>query len=183
VADVHAYVIDLEVNGDRLLFILLSADGSLNRIGSGTLKDKNRDMFIGVTDPAIFERVRSHLTEAMLQGLGHSFQRQNIRGAPCKLTLVIQFNDGKSASSEYLYGARSEGPPSAAKISRIIDDQMRLRSPRSLAWVCTGAKPPGEIGCSHYRPSWRLNPGPRQTSTCGLRQANRKLKSVPLFQK
>jgi hypothetical protein len=112
VADVHAFLIDLEVNGDRLLFILLSADGSINRIGSGTLKDKNRDMFIGVTDPAIFERVRSHLTEAMLQGLGHSFQRQNIRGAPCKLTLMFEFNDHTRGRSEYLYGSESEGTPS-----------------------------------------------------------------------
>jgi len=84
VADVHAFLIDLQFNGDHLLFILLSADGSINRIGNGTLKDKNRNMFIGVTDPDIFERVRSHLTEAMLQGLGHSFQCQNIRGAPAQ---------------------------------------------------------------------------------------------------
>ena len=112
VADVHDLLIDLEVNADRLLFILLSADGSINRIGSGNFKDKNRDMFIGVTDPAIFERMRSHLTEAMLQSLGHSFQRQNLRGAPCKLTLMFQFNDGTSGRSEYLYGSESEGPPS-----------------------------------------------------------------------
>lgn len=110
--DVHDFLIGLEVNADRLLFILLSADGSINRIGSGNFKDKNRDMFVGVTDPAIFERVRSHLTEAMLQGLGHSFQLQNIRGAPCKLTLIFQFNDRTSGPSEYLYGSESAGPPS-----------------------------------------------------------------------
>ena len=46
-----------------------------------------------------------------MQGLGMRFQMsENPLGAPCKLTLMFQFNDGKSASSEYLYGTQSEGP-------------------------------------------------------------------------
>jgi hypothetical protein len=71
VADVRTIGIKLEINANTmLLFILVSADGSINRAGSGTLEDKeekDRHFFIGVTDPAIhptiFERVRSHLTE------------------------------------------------------------------------------------------------------------------------
>jgi hypothetical protein len=113
VADVHAILVDLKVDSETLLFIMVSADRSINRIGSGTFGNKNRDMFIGMTpDPAIFQRVRSHLTDSILQGLGMRFQMsENALGAPCKLTLMFQFNDGKSASSEYLYGTQSEGPP------------------------------------------------------------------------
>lgn len=53
-----------------------------------------------------------HDTEVMLQRAGQTFQNQNSRGAPCKVTLIFQFNDGTSGTSVYLYGADSEGPPS-----------------------------------------------------------------------
>jgi len=62
VADIDAIFVDLDVDSKRLLFILVGADGIINRIGSGTFGENNRDMFIGKTDPAVFERVRSHLT-------------------------------------------------------------------------------------------------------------------------
>jgi hypothetical protein len=113
VADIQDIVVDLKVDSEILLFILVSADRSINRISSGTFGNNNRDMFIGMTpDPAIFQRVWSHLTDSILQGLSMRFQMsENPLGAPCKLTLMFQFNDGKSASSEYLYGTQSEGPP------------------------------------------------------------------------
>jgi len=111
-ADIHAIAAELQVDSDLLLFILVAADGSINRVGSGTFANKNRSMFIGKTNPAIFQRVRSHLTDSMLQMLGMGFRRQNPLGAPCKLTVGFEFNDGKSARSEYLYGTDSEGPPS-----------------------------------------------------------------------
>ena len=119
VADVHAIAVNLDINSNPSLFILVSADGSINRAGSGTLEEKetkNRHFFIGVTDPAIFERVRSHLTEATLQRLGQRSQRQSARGAPCKLELMFQFNDRTSGRFEYLYGSESEGPPSDVSI-------------------------------------------------------------------
>jgi hypothetical protein len=96
-----------------LLFILVSADRSINRIGSGTFGNKNRDMFIGMTpDTAVFQSVRSHLTDSVMQDLGMRFQMsENPLGLPCKLTLVFEFNDGKSASLEYLYATQSVGPP------------------------------------------------------------------------
>ena len=115
VADVHTIGVSLDINAERSLFLLLSADGSINRLRSGTPKNKNPDLFIGITDPAIFESVRSHLTEAMFAEalLGHTFQFQNPRGAPCKLEVRFFFKDGTSAGGfTFLYGAESEGPPS-----------------------------------------------------------------------
>lgn len=120
VADIYTIGITLDVNAERLLFLLLSTDGSINRQGSGTFKNKNHDLFIGRTpDPAIFGSVRSHLTDDMLRAgeqaglLGHTFQFDNQRGAPCKLEVRFFFKDGTSAGSfAYLYGSESEGPPS-----------------------------------------------------------------------
>ena len=57
VADIHDIVVDLKVDSGTLLFILVSADRSINRTGSGTLGNKNHDMFIGMTpDPAMSQR-------------------------------------------------------------------------------------------------------------------------------
>jgi hypothetical protein len=86
-ADIHDIAVGLHVGSEDLLFVLVGADGSINRIGSGTFKNKNRDMFIGMTDPVIFRRVRSHLTDSIMQGLGMGFRRENPLGAPCKLTI------------------------------------------------------------------------------------------------
>ena len=112
VADVGDFIVGLDINSEPSLTIRLDARGAIHRCGDGAMKNRSKDYFIGVTDPAIFERVRSHLTEATLQRLGQGFQRQNVRGAPCKLTLIIGFNDGTSRCYEYLYGSESEGPPS-----------------------------------------------------------------------
>ena len=114
VADIRGIVVQLDVDSDRLLFIMVGADGSINRIGSGAFKNKNRDMFIGVTDPGIFKAVRSHLTEDMLECQGETLQHQTPRrGATCKLDVRFFFKDGTSAGGfAFLYGSESEGPPS-----------------------------------------------------------------------
>jgi hypothetical protein len=109
--DVHDIMLKLDADNDPLLFILLASDGSINRIGSGALKDKNRDMFIGKSDPAIFARVLPYLTEEILWGLGKVFSHKSIQGMPCKLTIMLRFNDGTSGGSEYHYGSESESPP------------------------------------------------------------------------
>src|SRR5208337_3002515 len=52
-ADIAALAITLDVDERPSLFILLSADGSINRMGSGSLEDTDRELFIGRIDPAI----------------------------------------------------------------------------------------------------------------------------------
>lgn len=109
--DVAALSINLDVNEKSSLFILLSADGTINRMGTGTLGNTEHELFIGRTDPAIFEAVRSHVPERMLQSLGQRFQHQNPRGTPCKLTISFQFKDGTLDGFAFLYGSESEGVP------------------------------------------------------------------------
>ncbi|GEM_PF-1639222 len=108
---VHGIALALEVDSKTLLFVLVSADGAINRVGNGTFGNKDLDFYIGKTDPAIFGRVRSQVSDSILQDLGKRFQREEVRGAHCKLTVVFQFNDKKSRASEYVYGSESAGPP------------------------------------------------------------------------
>ena len=49
--DVHDIMLKLEVDKKSALFILLSADETINRSGNGTRENKNFDLFIGRTDP------------------------------------------------------------------------------------------------------------------------------------
>jgi len=111
IADVSGFSVALEVNGKNALFILLAADGSINRMGTGTLDNAEQELFIGITDNAVFETVRSLLTAEMWQYLGRTFQSPNPRGAPCKLTILVQCKDGTSNGCAFCYGADSQGPP------------------------------------------------------------------------
>jgi hypothetical protein len=138
VAEVHGIIVDLKVDPDTvLLFIMLGADGSITRRGTGALGNTHKSIFIGITDPTVFKMVRSHLTERMLRCLGRSFRHKNVRGAPCKLALAFLFNDKKSDGCEYFYGSESEGPPSdvAAFVTAAVretekwyQEQLRLTS-------------------------------------------------------
>ena len=110
-ADIHALSIKLDVDNKSSLFFMLASDGTINRMGSGTMEDPGGHLFIGKIDPAIFEALRSQVTEAMLGSLGQTFQHQNPRGLPCKLTLSFQFQDGTWNGLAFLYGSESEGMP------------------------------------------------------------------------
>jgi hypothetical protein len=111
VAEVDALTIRLDLDEKPSLFVLLAADGTINRMGRGTLDDPAGGLFIGQTDPAIFEAVRSHLSDEMVQAQGRTLQHQNPRGVPCKLTLTFKFKDGTSDGLAFLYGSESEGVP------------------------------------------------------------------------
>jgi hypothetical protein len=117
VAEVDAFTITLDVDEKPSLFLLLASDGTINRMGRGVLGDPVGDLFIGKTDPAIFESVRSHLNEDMLQVPGRSFQHQEPRGVLCKLSLTFKFKDGTSGGLAFLYGSESEGRRGTLPIS------------------------------------------------------------------
>ncbi len=109
--DISALSITLEVKNEVALFVLLGNDGAINRMGTGNLVNAERGLFIGKTDPAIFQTVRSHVTDAMLRSLGGGFKHPHPQGDPCSLKLVFYFKDGASNGVLYLYGSESEGPP------------------------------------------------------------------------
>ncbi|HBL43563.1 MAG TPA: hypothetical protein DDZ90_09245, partial [Planctomycetaceae bacterium] len=48
----------LECDGDQVLFILLTDDGTINRMGTGAEDNREHDLYIGVSDAAAFQAVR-----------------------------------------------------------------------------------------------------------------------------
>jgi hypothetical protein len=80
ISDIGGLSITLDVNEKPSLFILLTADGTINRMGSGTGGDAGGELFIGRTSAGIFEAVRSQLTEATMQRLGQGYEHPNPHG-------------------------------------------------------------------------------------------------------
>jgi len=112
VGDVIGIAITLEINGDISLFVRVAADGTIDRMGTGTRDTTERDLFVGRIDGAIFETVLSHVTGDMLQISGQTFRAENPRGDICKPTVSFLFKDSTSGGFALLYGADSEGVPS-----------------------------------------------------------------------
>lgn len=104
-------LVSLEINEKRSLFVLVDEDGLINRLGSGTFNITDQHLFIGKSDLAVFQAVRSQMTEAMLQMTGGTFAVKNPRGTDCKLKILWQFKDGTSGGFVFYYGAESKGPP------------------------------------------------------------------------
>jgi hypothetical protein len=125
--DVRGLSITLEINHKRSLFILLAADGSITRLGTGALDNTENGLFVGKTDPAIFQAVRAHLSTELFQFLGGTFQLKNPVGASCKLTIAFQSNDNSFNGFVFLYGAESAGPPT--EVADLVRAAVRQTDP------------------------------------------------------
>jgi hypothetical protein len=109
--DLVGIMIRLLIGGDQALFILLGADGSINRMGTGEANIRERDLFIGKTDPALFNAVQRQITPKLLAWLGDRRSDPQPRGASCELTVGFQQADGTESAMIWCYGAESLGPP------------------------------------------------------------------------
>lgn len=120
-----SYVI-LKVEEVPALLVLLHSDGSINRLGTGTVDNKEMGMFIGVTDPALFLKMRSQVTEDLLQWIGVQADPQP-KGKVCELTIGFMLADGKEQGIQFKYGSESLGPP--PEIHRFVTAMVEATDP------------------------------------------------------
>jgi len=109
-SSISGIMVQLHINGETSLFILLGADGSITRVGTGT-SETDRAMYIGKTDPALFQRLRQQIMPEFLGWLGKHLQEPQPRGNICELTVGLQDSDGKEWTTAFRYGSESYGPP------------------------------------------------------------------------
>ena len=83
--DVTGLAITLKVEDDLSLLVLVAADGSINRLGTGTVNNTEKEMLIGVTDPKLFENIRPHLNSDVVRWIGARAD-QAPKGKICELT-------------------------------------------------------------------------------------------------
>lgn len=108
--DITGVLVNLKVDGDLSLFALLAADGSINRFGTGAVNNTEREMFIGITDPKLFEGVRSRITGDLLKWVGGRAD-PNPRGKVCELVVGFMLANREEHAIQFKYGSESIGPP------------------------------------------------------------------------
>jgi hypothetical protein len=111
VAEIKAIFLSLEVGGEKTLFILLSEDGTINRMGNGQLSYPDREsLYMGRTTEPLFAKLRSHLTDDMLRYMGRYDAPKKV-GEVCCFKIGLQFADGSANGFEIDYGSESDGRP------------------------------------------------------------------------
>lgn len=110
-AEVVGIAITLKIAETTALFVLLGADGSINRKGTGMLENAEQELFIGRTDPAVFTEVRERITQPLMQRLGSEYKLANPRGAACSLTIMFDFKEKTRNGFRFSYGSESERVP------------------------------------------------------------------------
>lgn len=127
VSDFDKALITLKINKDTALFILLAEDGTVNRMGDGSISSRNEDMFIGVSKKPLFNRFVARITPEMLKQQG-AYDLPNRKGAGCELTLLLGYRGSERvAGFKFVYGAESQGPPH--EIAELIRYAVELTAP------------------------------------------------------
>ncbi len=108
-ADLQSVVITMKVAEHRVLFILLSKDGSVNRMGGGAVETADGALFIGI-DPSLFSAALEHLSQEVIDLAGLYDVPEKV-GMHCVLTIDYLFNDSSGRELEIRYGSESMGPP------------------------------------------------------------------------
>jgi hypothetical protein len=124
--DVTGLAITLKVEDDLSLLVLVAADGSINRLGTGTVNNTEKEMFIGVTDPMLFKNMRPHINSDVIRWIGARAD-QAPKGKICELTIWLFLPNKEERAIYFKYGSESMGPP--PEISRLVLAAIEITNP------------------------------------------------------
>jgi hypothetical protein len=108
--EVSGVFITMHVDDNQVLFILLTADGAVNRMGAGAIDDDQKQLFIGQGSPDMFEALRSHIRPETMEWEGGYADPQPL-GKTCRLAVGFMNSAGEESVCTFQYGAESQGPP------------------------------------------------------------------------
>lgn len=109
--DITGIMITLLVEEQQSLFLLLTDDGTVNRMGNGAERDLNGDLFIGIAPQDKFEQLRSLVSPGLLQWMGRQLSDPDPQAKMCRLVVGVRQSDGQELASVWSYGTESMGPP------------------------------------------------------------------------
>lgn len=110
-SDFAGITITMHVAGEQALFIMLFRDGTINRAGTGSVENAERDLFIGRTDPTLFAQLQGRIRPEILQWCGQKRSHPQPEGKICELSVGFKRADGQELMTEWRYGSESQGPP------------------------------------------------------------------------
>lgn len=124
-SNIQAISISLEAGGKTRLFIMLSQDGTVNRMGSGQFDEDDLDLYLGTSNEKLFEELLARVPPQLLER-SVTMEDPDALGLPCELTISI-VSANESVTTIYRYGSRSIGPPDALahfiRVARDITEQ------------------------------------------------------------
>jgi len=101
----------LTIDGVQTLFVLLAQDGTVNRLGDGSVDCSDRDMFIGRSAEPLFTQFMVSVDPAIFAQAG-SYDVPKKEGKVCELSLLFGLkNSDSSEGFQFRYGSDSQGPP------------------------------------------------------------------------
>ena len=129
--DIQTIAISIKVEQQPSLFILLSADGTINRLGTGTVDNKEKTLIIDMTKDGYFQKLRSKVNPSWFRNLG-VYDIPGKMGKKVELVIFFVFNDGSEGNLKFLYGSESQGPPQ--EIGQFIYAAVDLTNPWYESW-------------------------------------------------
>jgi|SRR5215469_9571092 len=125
--DVTGVAMTLKVEEELSLVALLAADGSINRLGTGTIDNTQKDMFIGVLDdPKPFENLRAQISPDLFKWIGGR-AAQSPKGKICELTIWLFLPNKEERTIYFKYGSESIGPP--PEVHRLVLAAIEITNP------------------------------------------------------
>ncbi len=111
--NINLVSVTLKIDQDIALFILLAADGSVNRMGNGSLEHREKALFIGISE-GLFAQFMEKVEDEIFAHAGR-YTLPKPKGPLCTLTIVFQLSEEENTGFEFVYGAYSDGPPHEIK--------------------------------------------------------------------
>jgi hypothetical protein len=124
---ISGVLVMLEAGGRQVLLVRLGADGSIHRLGSGSLDRIERDRFIGTTRPEAFRKVAEKITPPLLHWCGQSRSHPALRGEPCELVVAFKRADGEEQMMAWHFGSLSKWPP--PEVCEFVDAVIEATQP------------------------------------------------------
>jgi hypothetical protein len=127
VEDLSAFLVHLEYDGRPTLVVLLARDGSINRMGDGTLDPEvDSTWYIGRVEEPLFDKLMEVVPEEILE-LSGRYDPPDRLGVECKCTFVFSYKDGQDIGLEIVWGSESAGLP--LEMQRMIARAVELTDP------------------------------------------------------
>lgn len=101
----------LEAGGRQALLIRAGEDGTLHRLGTGSIERIDADRFIGKADPETFRKLAEKVTPALRHWMGQSRTHPSPRGEICDLVVALKHADGRESMTAWQFGSLSKWPP------------------------------------------------------------------------
>ena len=122
---IRTVFVSLKVDDKVRLFVLLCADGTVNRQGRGSAEDFDGNLYIGKAQEPLFQHFMSNVNDEIFAHAG-VYNVPNQKGKTCELKLLFGTEEGETGF-EFNYGSESQGPPE--DINNLIREAVRLTEP------------------------------------------------------